>query len=220
MRGWRRRGAAAPVFGAAAVGVAVFGAPFVVGGCSKKPPPREEPPPVIATTTATVPPVAFSGTPVADFADAAPPNAAQTPYEQARAYEAGGQYWLGRLVLERKALGEEGTKEEIELLALICHGQGDDECVEECGKRLGKKLKFDGGAPRASFDAGEHKEPDSDFVRARGHLLANRTKEAREVLEPKVLEGKASKEEVRLLRTVCKDQGDRMCVALCDAKLK
>ncbi|MBX3210313.1 MAG: hypothetical protein KF764_35100 [Labilithrix sp.] len=198
---------------------AVLASALVLAACSKKPPAQEELPPVIATATATVPPVAFSGTPIGDFADAAAMDG-QTPYEQARAYEASGQYWLGRLVLERKALGADGTKDEIELLARICHGQGDQECVEECEKRLGKKLKFDGGVARAPVDAGEHVEPDSDFVRARGHLLANRLKEAREILEPKVIDAKASKEEVRLLRAVCKDQGDRMCVALCDAKLK
>ena len=188
--------------------------------CSKKPaPPDESPAPPIATATATVPPVAFSGSPVADFADAGPMEG-QTPYAQARAYEAGGQYWLARLVLEKKALGSEGTKEEIELLALICHRQDDQSCVDECSERLGKKLKFDAGAPRLPLDAGEHKEPDTDFVRARAHLLGHRLKEAREILEPKIIDGKASKEEIRLLKSICKEQGDRMCVALCDAKLK
>ena len=60
----------------------------------------------------------------------------------------------------------------------------------------------------------------TDVSRARAELLAKRYKEARGILEPKVLDGKASKEEIRLLRTVCKQDGDRMCVALCDAKLK
>ena len=192
----------------------------IPAACSKKPPPlRDEAPPPIVSATATVPPVAFSGTPVADFADASSIDG-QTPYAQARAYEASGQYWLARLVLEKKALGSEGTKEEIELLALICHHQDDASCVEDCSGRLGKKLKFDAGAPRLPIDAGEHKEPDTDFVRARAHLLGDRLKEAREILEPKVIDGKASKEEVRLLKSVCKQQGNRMCVALCDAKLK
>ncbi|OJY20623.1 MAG: hypothetical protein BGO98_04865 [Myxococcales bacterium 68-20] len=189
--------------------------------CSKKSPsPPDEPPPsAIATATTTVPPVAFSGTPVAEFADAGPMEG-QTPYAQARAYEASGQYWLARLVLEKKALGSEGTKEEVELLALICHHQADQSCVDECSERLGKKLKFDAGSPRLPLDATEHKEPDTDFVRARAHLLGHRLKEAREILEPKIIDGKASKEEIRLLKSICKEQGDRMCVALCDAKLK
>ena len=189
--------------------------------CStKKPsPPADDPPPVIASATATVPPVAFSGAPVSTFADAGAIDG-KTPYEQARAYEAGGQYWLARLVLEKKALGSDGTKAEIELLAHLCHQQGDDACVADCSKRLGKKLKFDGGPPRAPLPSGEHKEPDSDAARARDHLLKRQFDEARKILEPKVLDGKASKEEIRLLKSVCKEQGDRMCVALCDAKLK
>lgn len=192
----------------------------MTAACSKKPlPPDESPPPALATATATVPPVAFSGTPAAEFAEAGSIEG-QTPYAQARAYEASGQYWLARLVLEKKALGSEGTKEEVELLALICHHQDDQSCVHECSERLGKKLKFDAGAPRPALDATEHKEPDTDFVRARAHLLGHRLKEAREILEPKIIDGKASKEEIRLLKSICKEQGDRMCVALCDAKLK
>ena len=175
----------------------------------------------MASSTATVPPVALSGVaPVSAFADAAAVDG-QTPYDQARGYEASGQYWLARLVLEPKALGSGGTAQEIELLAHICHQQGDPACVAECEKRLGKKLKLDAGVPRRSPEPGlEHKEPDTDFSRARAHLLGHRYKEARAVLEPKVLDGKASKEEIRLLRTICKQEGDRMCMALCDAKLK
>lgn len=216
MRVWRKVLEAPPLLSAALLSVAAL-----PEACStKKPsPPPDEPAPVIAPATATVPPVAFSSTPVSSFADAGDIDG-KTPYEQARAYEAGGQYWLARLVLEKKALGEDGTKSEIELLALICHRQGDDACVEDCSKRLGKKLKFDGGAPKAPLPTGEHKEPETDAARARDHLLKHRLKEAREILEPKVIDGKASKEELRLLKSVCKEQGDRMCVALCDAKLK
>lgn len=207
---WRKLVAAPPLFSVL----------LLPDACStKKPAPStdDQPPPVIASATATVPPV--SGTPVSTFADAAPIDG-KTPYEQALAYEASGQYWLGRLVLEKKALGSDGTKVEIELLAHICHQQGDDACVEECSKRLGKKLKFDGGVPKQPLPSGEHKEPESDAARARDHLLKHQLEEARAILEPKVIDGKASKEEIRLLKSVCKEQGDRMCVALCDAKLK
>lgn len=193
---------------------------FLVAACKKPPPEDPAPPPVIASATATVPPVAVSGVaPVSAFIDAAPPDG-QTPYEQARGYHANGQLWLARLVLEKKALGPDGTKPEIELLALICHEQGDDPCVADCSKKLGKKLKFDGGAPRPKIDPGEHKEPETDMARARDLTLKGQYKEARDILEPKVLDGKASKAEIRLLRNVCKQQGDRMCMALCDAKLK
>jgi hypothetical protein len=189
---------------------------------SKKPPP--EPTPAIDSTPVPVPPIATNGVPVSSFADAAVPG---TPLEQARDYENNGQHWMARLVLEPKAMGPDGTKTEIEYLALICHEQGDDACIEKCAAKLGipaKKMKFDGGAPKKVVDpapaVSEHKEPDNDFSKARDLYLKKKPKEARDILEPKVVDGKASKEETRLLRTICKDQGDRMCVALCDAKLK
>lgn len=190
------------------------------GGCSKKQP--DDPPPPVVSTTATVPPVALSGeaTPVSAFADAASIDG-KTPYEQARIYEENGQLWMARLVLEKKALGPDATKAETELLAAICHEQSDEACVEECSKKLGRKLKFDGGMPaRPKLDAGEHKEPDSEMAKARDLLLKHKLKEARDILEPKVIDNKASKEEIRLLRNICKEQSDRMCMALCDAKLK
>jgi hypothetical protein len=189
---------------------------------SKKPTADPPPPPTIDSTPVPVPPVATSGVPVSAFADAAVPG---TPLEQARDYEGNGQHWMARLVLEPKAMGPEGTKTEIEYLALVCHEQGDDACVERCASKLGvpaKKMKFDGGAPKkvAEPAAPEHKEPDNDFAKARDLYLKKKPKDARDILEPKVVDGKASKEEIRLLKTICKDQGDRMCVALCDAKLK
>jgi hypothetical protein len=200
----------------------LLAASLVTAACTTKKAPADEvsaPVTASATGTATVPPVAFSSTPLEGFADAGPIDG-KTPFDQARAYEASGQHWMARLVLEKKALGADGTTPELELLAVICHTQGDDACVEECGRRLGKKLKFDGGAPKMALAASEHKEPESDLAKARDHLLQHRLTEARALLEPKVLDGKASKEEVRLLKSVCKEQGDRMCVALCDAKLR
>lgn len=199
--------------------------PLLLAGCSKRTPEDDRAGAASAGTSATVPPrptvppVLLSATPVAAFADASIDG--KTPYDQAAAYEATGQHWLARLVLEKRALGPEGTKRDIELLATICHAQGDDECVETCEERLGRKLKFDAGRGGAApIDPSEHKEPDTEAARARDLLLKGRVVEARKVLEPKVLDGKASKEEVRLLKTACQEQGDRMCIALCDTKLK
>ena len=193
---------------------------FLPEACtSERPQQKEEARPVVAATTATVPPVLVTGTPVEQFADAAAIDG-KPPYEQALAYEANGRYWLARLVLERKALGADGTRAELALLANLCHRQGDTDCVESCSKRLGKKLKFDGSVTRVPFDAGEHREPTSDLARARDYHLRHQSQEARAILEPKVLDGKASKEEIRLLKSVCKAEKDRMCVALCNTKLK
>ena len=118
-------------------------AALVLVACAKKAPPREEP--AIVEPPATVPPVAPPPGEVL-VTDAAPP-VAQTPYEQARAYVDNGQVWLARLVLERKALGSDGTKPELELLSKICEKQGDLPCVAECARKLGKKV-LDAGAPR------------------------------------------------------------------------
>src|SRR5690606_35262001 len=112
------------------------------------------------------------------------------------------------------------TAAELELLASVCHAQGDDEWVERCSERLGKELVFDAASPEPVALPREHSEPMTDVARARDHVLRERYDEARAILEPKVLDGTASKEEIRLLKTVCTEQGDRMCAALCDAKLR
>lgn len=127
------------------------------------------------------------------FADAAEIDG-KTPYEQARVYEASGQLWMARLVLEQKGLGADATKDETELLARICHEQNDEPCVASCGEKLGRKLRFDGGAPRA-HDAGREAPPEG----ATADL---------------------AKAEISTLQAICTRQGDRMCVALCETKLK
>jgi hypothetical protein len=176
-----------------------------------------------------VPPAApFNATPVAQFADAGNLDT-QPPYEQARVFEANGQIWMARLVLERKALGDDATKDETELLVKICQQQGDTACLDACGRKLGRKIKYDAGAPASAGSSAaapgaavgqEHKEPDSELARARDLVLKMQYEPARKALEPKVLDGKASREEIRMLKTICEKQGDRMCVALCESKLK
>jgi hypothetical protein len=211
--------------------LATAGALSAWSACKPKEPPEpsEVVPVVVPSAREVVPPAApFNATPVAAFGDAGDLDG-QSPFEQAKVYEANGQLWMARLVLERKALGSDGTKEETELLARICQGQADGPCLEECGKKLGRKIKLEAGAPSGADTlvppgvaavGGEHKEPDSELAHARDLVLKMQYDPARKALEPKVLGGKASREEIRLLRTVCEKQGDRMCVALCDTKLK
>ena len=197
-------------------------------GCDRKPSEAaalDTPPVAIASAREIVPPAApFNATPVSDFADAGNVDT-QSPYEQGRIFHAQGQLWMARLVLERRALGSDASKDETELLVRICQDQADAACVDACAKKLGRKIKMqDGGAPvvaaAPSATAPEHKEPDSELARARDLVLKMQYEPARKTLEPKVLDGKASREEIRMLRTVCEKQGDRMCVALCDSKLK
>lgn len=190
---------------------------------------RETPPVVTSGAPEVVPPAApFNATPVAQFADAGDIDK-QPPFEQAKVYEANGQLWMARLVLEPKAFGSDGTKDEAELLARICQQQADAACLDECGKRLGRKIKLEAGAPSgagaikpaaSSGVGGEHREPDTDLARARDLVLKMKLEPARKLLEPKVLDGTASREEIRMLKTICQKENDRMCVALCDQKLK
>lgn len=157
----------------------------------------------------------------------------QPPLEQAKVFESNGQLWMARLVLERKALGSDGTKPEAELLAKICQQQSDEACVDACGTKLGRKIKFDASAPppaassssSARLDAAAASdarvgEPDTELSRTRDLVLKMQYESARKALEPKVLDGRASREEIRLLKSICDKQADRMCIALCDAKLK
>lgn len=181
-------------------------------------------PPVVSVTTASVPPASsLDASPASQLADTSTSDV-QSPFEQAKVYESNGQLWMARLVLETKALGPDATRDETELLARICAHQGDSSCVEKCGRKLGRKIKVDAGAPGSSSSAsgvgGEHHEPDTDLARARDLLLKHKLEPARKVLEPKVLDGKASREEVQMLRTICEKQGDRMCVALCNTTLR
>jgi hypothetical protein len=182
----------------------------------------------ISSARIPVPPAApFNATPVAQFADAGDLDT-QSPYEQAKVFESNGQIWMARLVLERKALGADATKDETELLVKVCQQQGDTACLDACAQKLGRKIKYDAVVPStapsgsvASASVGQvHTEPDSELARARDLVLKMQYEPARKALEPKVLDGKASREEIRMLRTICEKQGDRMCVALCETKLK
>jgi hypothetical protein len=199
---------------------ALFAGGLVAQDCKPGSKKTEEPPPPPSNIPSATTPVP-QAMPVADFDASMEPLEGKSPLETARIYESRGQDWMAQMALEKKAFGPDGTKHEIEFLAFICHKRDDEECLKKCELKLGKKLHFDGGAPRGPIDAGrdpnEHK---SDVAKARDYILKKEWDAARPLLEPKVLEGKASKEEIRLLKQVCKEQGDRMCVALCDAKLK
>ena len=130
--------------------VASAASALVLVACAKKPPPGEELPSASAAPPATVPPVApppGDPPPSADPSPSGDRSAGQTPYEQARAYFDSGQLWLARLSIERKALGGDGTKPEVELLSRICEKQGDAPCVTACARKLGKK-SLDAGAAR------------------------------------------------------------------------
>lgn len=192
-------------------------APLVFVACKLKPSQDDVAPPAPAPVS-SAPPAASSAVPVAQSAGAGDLTS-KSAYELARDYESAGQYWMARLALERKALGSDGTKEETELLARICSEQGDEDCVASCGAKLGRKLKLDAGVPKGAASA-DRKDPAADMARARDLIAKGRFGDARAILEPKVLDGKPTKDEVRMLRLVCDREGDRMCVALCDAKLR
>ncbi len=196
-------------------------------GCKPKGPPPEGDASLPGVPEVVPPAAPFNATPVAQFADAGNLEG-QSPFQQGTYYEANGQLWMARLVLERQALSEDATKADTELLVKICQQQGDAACVAACGAKLGRKIMMEAGGSNASGDAGkpgattgqEHKEPDTELAHARDLVLKLKFDDARKALEPKVLDGKASREEVRMLKTICEKQRDRMCVALCESKLR
>jgi hypothetical protein len=171
-------------------------------------------PPSIPTPA---PPI--SGTPLSAFL---PDGGGDDTLTQAKKYEANGQLWLARLLVEPLALADDGKQEEVLLLSRICDKQEDDGCIERCNAKLPRNLqtqvkKRDGG--RGISIAPPRPDDNSDFGRAQRLILGGKPKEARAILEPKVIDGKSSPEETRLLREACKAQNDKMCVALCNSKL-
>lgn len=160
--------------------------------------------------------------PVSAFADASanPEADEKSPLDQAREYHARGQNWVARLLVEKRALAPENGKPEAELLLEICRAQNDAECVQQCAKKLGRKIAFDGGvAPAHAGTPSAERPVDTPFSKARDLHLKGKDKEARALLEARVIDGKAPTEETRLLLDICKKQGDKMCVALCTKQL-
>lgn len=184
--------------------------------CKPKVETRESESFTVAPSLSEVPP-AFGGAAAVEGVgvDAAAPK---TPFQQAEAYWDGGQVWMARLVLESRALSPTATPEETELLAKICTHQVDRACLEKCSAKLGRKIEVDAGAatvrgkPEGAMAAA--REPSVEELMQRGEVA-----EARQVLEPKVLEGKATQNDIKNLKAICARQGDKMCVALCNAKL-
>jgi hypothetical protein len=197
---------------------ALFAGGFFTQDCKpgSSKPDEPPPPPPIPSATTPVP----QAMPVDDFDASMEPLDGKSPLESARILEGRGQDWMAQMTLEKKAFGPDGTKSEVEFLAYICHKRDDEDCLKKCETKLGKRLHFDGGAPKPIDGGRDGKEGFSEVARARDFILKKEWDSARPLLEPRVLEGKASKEEIRLLKQACLGQGDRMCVALCDAKLK
>jgi hypothetical protein len=198
----------------------------LAAACKPKKPPIEEPPPPIDSADHPVPAVGLTATPVEQFGDASlEPLEGKSPFEAAQIYASRGQYWMARLMIEKQGLSADAKPEETELLATICAAQSDPVCIRACETKLGRKLKLDAGAPvRVTVaEAGAPQpsgEPDTELAKARNLVLKKNYAKAREMLEPRLLEGKATREETRLLLEVCKAQRDRMCIALCESKLK
>jgi len=183
----------------------------------KNAPTDPPPPPSAASAEVTTPPPAM---PIAEFDASIEVLEGKTPLETAHIYVDRGQYWMAQMSLEKKALGRDGTKAEAEYLGYICFVRDEPDCIKQCEAKLGKKLKFDGGMPAVPASARMHEEPKNDLADARTHVLKQEYKEAHDILMPKVVDGKASKEEIRVLKQACQGEGDRVCIALCDAKLK
>ncbi|HQY64457.1 MAG TPA: hypothetical protein PK141_23825 [Polyangiaceae bacterium] len=192
--------------------------------CSSKDPPIDPanvPGTVEVVSTPEPPPKpTVVSQPVSAFADAGPGPDEKSPLEQAREYHSRGQNWLARLLVEKRALAAEGGRPEAELLLEICMAQSDADCVQQCARKLGRKVSLDGGARAGASAAPSVERPaDTPFSKARDLHLKGKDKEARTLLESRVIDGKAPAEETRLLLDICQKQGDKMCVALCKKQL-
>lgn len=147
--------------------------------------------------------------PLESFSEAGADDA-KSIYAQAKAYVDDGRVWPARLILEKKALGDSGTREEVALLQRICEDQNDQDCVDACIIKNGGKIK-------ARRDSGAKPTPMST---AQDLLKKGKTAQAEKVLEPDVTAGTASREHIELLRVVCGKLKDKACIASTEAKLK
>lgn len=189
--------------------------------CKPKTEKPDSEPVSVAPALSEVPP-AFGGVgpagPAGSAADA-DGSAPKTQYEQAEAYWNGGQVWMARLVLENQALSPAATPEETELLAKICAHQVDRACLEACSSKLGRKIEVDAGAvgtrSKSEGVKSAAREPSVEELMQKGEVA-----QARQLLEPKVLDGKATQADIKNLKAICARQGDKMCIALCNAKLR
>lgn len=201
--------------------LALLALPPTCGSTKDTPPdPRDVPGTVTLTGPDPKPKVLVTALPVSAFSDAGVDPDDKTPFQQAKEYHERGQNWVARLLVEKSALSANGTKDEAELLLDICKAQNDSPCVQECARKLGRKISFDGGVAAAVPSPASVERPgETPFTKARDLHLKKKDKEARELLEPRILDGKAAAEETRLLLDICTTQKDKMCVALCKKQL-
>lgn len=148
--------------------------------------------------------------PLESFSEAGIDEGSKSTYEQAKAYVDDGRVWPARLILEKKALGDTGTRDEVLLLQRICEDQNDQDCVDACITKSGGKIKArrDAGAKPSAMSA------------AQDLLKKGKTAQAKKLLEPDVVSGAAPREQIELLRVVCGKLKDKACIAMSDAKLK
>jgi hypothetical protein len=151
--------------------------------------------------------------------DAIDAGAELSDLAQAKEYRKNGQAWMARMLVEKKALSEAGTKEEAQFLAEICADQGDAKCVEACNKKLGTKMTARTKGSAAVDPSLPPAIPDDDLAKAREAVHRGDKKRARAILEPRMLENKASHDEIQLLHELCRLENDKMCMALCKTRL-
>ncbi len=191
-----------------------------VVGCDKLTTSWAGPPGTVVPLSSGQPAPGATGKPIQATALAAIDAGAElSDFAQAKEYRKNGQTWMARMLVEKKALSDAGTKEDVQFLAEICADQGDTKCVDACNKKLGTKMSaktkgsaaVDPGLPSAI--------PDDDLAKAREALHRGDKKRARAILEPRMLENKASHDEIQLLHELCRLEDDKMCMALCKTRL-
>jgi hypothetical protein len=156
---------------------------------------RREPAAItVNVAPAAPPPPAAPSTPP----KTSPPGAQNLPFVLVTSDDP-ADWQKAREILEPTVYAEHGTLAEVRLLRALCIAQGDYTCADVC-----RALEFPAksNVERNAFELAATDDP------------SDRQK-ARELLEPKVFSKRGTPAEIRLLKAICKSQGDFTCVETC-----
>lgn len=129
------------------------------------------------------------------------PSGEEASYEYAEAKRlmVGGRLVAAALIITPKALGETGTKDELDLLAELCEKREDKDCMAKVAAR------------RKGASAGV------DDLRK---LAKSSPEDARTLLLPRLQSGEISAEEAEILAGVCAKLRDKECEGMAKAQAK
>jgi hypothetical protein len=115
-----------------------------------------------------------------------------------------------KAALKARAHGTSATADDVRLLAAVCANDMDEACVRECQSMLAPP---DAGPPPPPSNAGllpdGGKKTQTDVAR---ELVATDPALVKAMLFPKVMNGTANDEDVKILRAACQILKDKGCL--------